>query len=70
LTIIEYPVASPELNPQEQVWKQTRRAVTHNHTIAKLPDLVDRFEQYLLSNTFHSSFLERYGFYLVCPFLN
>jgi len=70
LTIIEYPVAAPDLNPQEQVWKQTRRAVSHNHSLAKLPDLVDRFEQHLISNTFHSSFLERYGFYLVCPFLN
>jgi transposase len=70
LTIIEYPVAAPDLNPQEQVWKQARRAVSHNHAIAKLPDLVDRFHQHLMTHTFHSSFLERYGFHLVCPFLN
>lgn len=70
LTIIEYPVAAPDLNPQEQVWKLTRRAISHNHTIPKLPDLADRFHQHLSANTFHSSFLERYGFYLVCPFLN
>ena len=70
LTIIEYPVAAPDLNPQEQVWKLTRRAVSHNHTIPKLPDLADRFYQHLVGTTFHSSFLERYGFYLVCPFLN
>jgi len=70
LTIIEYPVAAPDLNPQEQVWKLTRRAISHNHTIPKLPDLADRFHHHLSANTFHSSFLERYGFYLVCPFLN
>lgn len=70
LEIIDYPVAAPDLNPQEQVWKQTRRAVSHNHTIPKLPDLADRFEQHLTANTFQSSFLDRYGFYLVCPFLN
>jgi transposase len=70
LTILEYPVAAPQLNPQEQVWKQTRRAVSHNHSLPKLPDLADRFDQYLTAHTFSSSFLDRYGFYLVCPFLN
>lgn len=70
LTIIEYPVAAPDLNPQEQVWKLTRRAISHNHTIPKLPDLADRFHQHLTAHSFHSSFLEHYGFYLVCPFLN
>ncbi|MCI0351964.1 MAG: transposase, partial [Acidobacteriales bacterium] len=68
LTIIEYPVAAPDLNPQEPVWKQTRRAVSHNHPIPKLPNLADRFEQHLTNNTFPSSFVERYGFYRVCPF--
>jgi len=70
LDIVEFPTASPDLNPQEQVWKQTRRAVSHNHVTAKLPALADRFEAHLKATTFHSSFLERYGFYLVCPFLN
>jgi DDE superfamily endonuclease len=70
LEILEYPVAAPELNPQEQVWKQTRRAVSHNHTTPKLPKLADDFEGHLLSNTFESSFLDRYGYTLVCPFLN
>jgi transposase len=70
LEIIEYPVAAPELNPQEQVWKQTRRAVSHNHLTPKLPQLADNFENHLRSNTFDSSFLHRYGYYLVCPFLN
>jgi transposase len=70
LEIIEYPVAAPELNPQEQVWKQTRRAVSHNHITPKLPNLADDFENHLRSNTFESSFLDRYGYNLVCPFSN
>ncbi len=69
LEIIEYPVAAPELNPQEQVWKQTRRTVSHNHVSTKLPQLADDFEHHLRSNTFESSFLDRYGYNLVCPFL-
>jgi transposase len=70
LEIIDYPVAAPELNPQEQVWKQTRRTVCHNHITPKLPQLANDFESHLLSNTFQSSFLDRYGYNLVCPFLN
>ena len=70
LEIIEYPVAAPELNPQEQVWKQTRRAVSHNHLTPKLPQLADDFQNHLTSHTFDSSFLDHYGYNLVCPFLN
>jgi hypothetical protein len=70
LEIIELPTAAPDLNPQEQVWKQTRRKISHNHLEPKLPVLADRFENYLRSNAFHSSFLDHYGFNLVCPFLN
>ena len=70
LEIIEYPVATPELNPQEQVWKQSRRAISHNHTRPKLPPLADGFERPLKANTFRTSFLHDYGFDAVCPFLN
>jgi transposase len=70
LEIIKFPTATPDLNPQEHVWKQTRRAVTHNHLVPKLPELADRFEGHLNSNTFASSFLDRYGYNRICPFLN
>lgn len=70
LEIIEFPVGAPELNPQEQVWKQTRRAVSHNHLTSRLPELADRFERHLQSHTFDSAFLDRYGYHLVCPFMN
>ena len=70
LEIVEFPVGAPELNPQEQVWKQTRRAVGHNHLTPRLPELADRFENHLTSHTFASSFLDHYGYHLVCPFMN
>ena len=67
LEIIWFPVAAPELNPQEHVWKAARCAVSHNHQLQRLPDLADRFEQHLSSSTFESSFLDRYGFNAIYP---
>lgn len=67
LEIMAFPTASPELNPQEQVWKAARRAVSHNHRLARLPELADQFEQHLTSATFVSSFLDRYGYTAVRP---
>jgi transposase len=70
LEILYFPVAAPELNPQEHVWKATRRAIGHNHTIPRLPDLADRFQQHLASSTFETSFLDRYGFNAICAMFN
>ena len=67
LEILWYPVASPELNPQEQVWKQTRRNVSHNHTQPHLEPLAERFEKYLSETTFHSSLLDQYGYTAIRP---
>jgi transposase len=63
LEVLHFPVAAPDLNPQEQVWKAARRAVSHNHTIPRLPELADRFEGHLNSTLFASTFLDHYGFY-------
>ncbi len=70
LEIIYFPVASPDLNPQEHVWKATRCAVSHNHIIRRLPELADRFERHLESNVFESSFLDNYGFNAISPIFN
>jgi hypothetical protein len=70
LEIIRYPVAAPDLNPQEHVWKETRRAITHNHLIPRLPELADLFEDYLLTHSFSSSFLERYDYDAICSIFN
>lgn len=67
LELIEFPVAAPELNPQEHVWKATRRATGHNHVQPRLPELADRFEQHLVSTTFKSDFLDRYGYTAILP---
>ncbi|MGH3091584.1 MAG: IS630 family transposase [Gaiellaceae bacterium] len=70
LEIMYFPVAAPDLNPQEHIWKATRRAVSHNHLMPKLPELAERFERHLTTTTFESSFLERYGFNTVCSLFN
>jgi transposase len=70
LQLIRFPVAAPDLNPQEHVWKATRRAVSHNHTMKRLPELADQFERYLTANTFESLFLDRYGLKTLYMMLN
>jgi putative transposase len=67
LEVMRLPVAAPDLNPQEHVWKAARRAVSHNHLSPRLPDLAQRFEQHLTSTTFASSFLDYYDFHSLCP---
>lgn len=67
LEVMSFPVAAPELNPQEQVWKATRQAVSHNHLEPRLPVLADKFADHLTSTAFESSFLDRYGYTSICP---
>ena len=67
LEVMHFPVAAPDLNPQEQVWKAGRRAVSHNHTLPRLPELADQFERHLSSTAFESPFLDHYGFNAVSP---
>ena len=67
LEVMYLPVAAPDLNPQEHVWKATRQAISHNHTTRRLPELADKFESHLNSNTFKSSLLDRYGFNSIAP---
>jgi len=66
LEIIFFPPGSPDLNPQEHVWKAVRKGVSHNHLEARLPELADRFLKQLNSTTFKSSFLDRYGYTAIC----
>ena len=67
LEIIFFPTASPDLNPQEHVWKTVRKEVSHNHLEPKLPQLADRFLNKLNSSSFKSSFLDKYGYSAICP---
>ena len=43
LEIIFFPTASPDLNPQEHVWKAVRKEVSHKHLETRLPELTNRF---------------------------
>lgn len=67
LELMLLPVAAPDLNPQEHVWKTTRQAISHNHTIATLPELADHFTTHLTRTTFPTTFLEHRGFYSIYP---
>ncbi len=67
LETLEFPVASPELNPQEHVWKATRLAISHNHARRRLPELADKFATHLRTQAFRSAFLDRYGFNALRP---
>ena len=62
LEIIKFPTASPDLNPQEHVWKAVRSAISHNHRQESLDVLAAKFEHHLNSQTFSSSFLDSYSF--------
>jgi putative transposase len=67
LELLALPVAAPDLNPQEQVWKATRRAVSHHHPHTCLSALAAAFEHHLTTTAFASSFLTRYAFDRLCP---
>ena len=66
LQVLWFPPGCPELNPQEQVWKATREAVSHNHTQSKLPELAQQFEIHLTKTRFPCSLLEHHGYQELC----
>jgi transposase len=40
------PASSPELNPQERIWKWLRRVVTHNHWFATLYEPIEAIRNF------------------------
>lgn len=54
---IHFPRYSPELNPQEHVWKSGRNRVTHNHFIKDIDKTTSQFIKYLNSTKFAYSLL-------------
>lgn len=66
LEIFYFPPASPDLNPQEHVWKDARAHVTHNHIINKLDTLADSFEAHLTQNTFPCSLFDLHNYQPLC----
>lgn len=66
LEIIYFPPGAPDLNPQEHVWKATRRAVSHNHSCKKLDKLANDFEDHLSTTLFPCSLLAQYAYSHLC----
>ena len=66
LEIIYFPPGAPDLNPQEHVWKATRKAVSHNHFTKKLDNLANDFEDHLTTTTFPCSLLEKHAYSYIC----
>lgn len=65
LHILFFPPGSPDLNPQEHVWKATREAISHNHLSPKLDTLAADFEHHLTHTSFPSSLLEQHAYPLI-----
>ena len=61
LYTLYFPVACPDLNPQEHVWSLAREAVSHNHNYRNFHQLIEDFEIYLNDNLFESNFMDKYG---------
>lgn len=59
--LLPFPPYTPEFNPQEKVWRQARRNVSHNHGFRTFPKLQKAFQSYLKKNRFKSNFLKDYG---------
>jgi transposase len=70
LEILWFPPGSPELNPQEHIWKAAREAVGHNHTRPKLPELAEAFEKHLTTTKFPCSLLDKYTYREICATFN
>jgi hypothetical protein len=61
LELLYYPVACPDLNPQEHVWERARDAISHNHQYRSFQPLLDDFETYLNETLFACDFMDQYG---------
>jgi hypothetical protein len=46
LMLIAQPAYSPELNPEERIWKWMRRIVTHNHWFESLTAQIERIRDF------------------------
>lgn len=54
---IFFPVASPDINPQEHVWKAGRSNITHNKFIKNIDKATRQFVKFLNSTKFNYSLL-------------
>ena len=59
LNILYFPPYSPDMNPQEQVWKIAKRRCTHNRE-DEFALKVRRFYHFLYKKKFHTNFLKKF----------
>ena len=59
IEIMYFPAYSPDLNPEEKVWKKGKENITHNSEDDFLTK-VDKFELFLTQTTFSTNFMKRY----------
>lgn len=55
IEVLYFPRYSPEQNPQEHVWREGRKQVTHNQYIENIDTTTDSFVNYLNTAKFHYS---------------
>ena len=60
LELMYFPAYSPDLNPQEHVWKEARRHITHNSE-DEFEEKTLKFYKFLVKTKFKSNFLEKYA---------
>lgn len=52
LELMSFPPYSPELNPQEWIWKEAKKAITNNHEEEDFADLVYKFYRFITQRKF------------------
>lgn len=60
IELLYFPPYSPDLNPQEHVWKSAKRYACHNSEASFL-DKLDKFSKYIREKMFPTNFLEKYA---------
>lgn len=66
LDMLYFPVACPDLNPQEHVWKLTRDEISHNHTCRDFSQLRQAFHRHLEHTCFKFCWIEKYLPSMLC----
>lgn len=54
---IHFPPYTPDLNPQEHVWKDGRKHITHNEHIQKIDETAQQFKAYIEGKLFNYELL-------------
>jgi transposase len=60
IELMYFPPYSPDLNPQEHVWKSAKQHTCHNSE-ASFADKIDKFSTYIQGEIFPTNFLEKYA---------